>query len=66
MSSMGVGYNDHYKNLSEEEKQKWNKEMILNQLPEDWKIHIGWMTPYFTIAVWYSILMARYQSYSVL
>ncbi len=33
---------------------------------EDWKIHIGWMTPYFTVAVWYSILMARYQSYSVL
>ena len=40
MSPMGIGYNDHYKNLSEEEKQKWNKEMIFNQLPEDWKIHI--------------------------
>ena len=40
MSSMGIGYNDHYKNLSEEEKQQWNKKMIFNQLPEDWKIHI--------------------------
>ena len=33
---------------------------------QDWKIHIGWMTPYFTIAVWYSILMARYQSQTII
>jgi hypothetical protein len=40
----GVGYKKLYPSFSDREKKAWNKKIIFNQLPEDWKIHIHSMS----------------------
>ena len=41
----GLGCDKMYPTFSRGEKEIWNKKMIFNQLPEDWKIHIHSMPP---------------------
>ena len=40
MRKTGIGHSHTYALLSEEDKKKWNKEIIFNDLPEDWNIHL--------------------------
>jgi len=40
LKKYGVGYEKPYISLSEKDKKIWNKKMIFNNLPDDWKIHI--------------------------
>jgi hypothetical protein len=40
MDKYGIGYEKPYINLSDEEKIEWNKKIIFNNLPDDWKVHI--------------------------
>ena len=40
MRSTGIGHSHTYALLPKEEQVEWNKHIIFNELPEDWKIHL--------------------------
>jgi len=40
MRDCGIGHSHTYALLSDEEKVEWNKKILFNQLPDDWKIHL--------------------------
>jgi hypothetical protein len=40
MRSTGIGHSHTYALLSKEEQKEWDKKIIFNMLPDDWKIHL--------------------------
>ena len=40
MRPNGIGHSHTYALLSDEDKVEWNKKILFNELPEDWKIHL--------------------------
>ena len=40
MRSTGIGVSHTYALLSEKEQEEWNKKILFDNLPKDWKIHL--------------------------